>query len=347
VFNNILLIKPSAIGDVVHTLPTLSALRKLFPKAKISWLLTPLCAELIKDHPALDEIIIFERNRLGKAWKSHKALSELVRFLRTLHSRGFDLVIDLQGLFRTGFFAFVTGASTRIGLSEHQEGAGLFYSHVVPVRNHATHAVDRYLLCAKALGWAGQEPYFFFPLDEEVRRKSGKLLKEHGLEPGAPYAVIAPGASNPRKLWRTEGFSAVARHLRERHEWTPVIVGSPAEQELADKVAEKIAKPVVNVAGRTTVKELAAVVRGAKFLIGNDSAPMQIASACGVPCVALFGPTNPVRAGPYMQLDAVLCPTIEDPAFVHRWELTDWMNEITDEMVIQRVEYVIEKNFPD
>src|SRR5215210_7063751 len=114
--NRILIIKPSAVGDVVHTLPILDLLRQRFAAAQISWLVTPACAGLLEGHPQLDEVILFERRRLAHSWRSPAAAWELFQLTRELRRRGFDLVIDLQGLFRSGWMTWKTGAPTRVGL---------------------------------------------------------------------------------------------------------------------------------------------------------------------------------------------------------------------------------------
>src|SRR5258707_5199126 len=130
---NILIIKPSAIGDVVHALPVLSLIKRKWPTAKVSWLVTPACAGLLEGHPLLDEVILFDRKRLGHVWRSLRRALELRRFTRSLRQRQFDLVIDLQGLFRSGCLARKTGANVRVGFPTARAMAWRFYTHRAPL----------------------------------------------------------------------------------------------------------------------------------------------------------------------------------------------------------------------
>src|SRR5439155_9441238 len=144
----ILIIKPSAIGDVVHTLPILALLRRRFPQAHIAWLLTPACAGLLDGHPLLDEVILFQRRRFGQGWRNPSSALDLLAFTKDLRQRRFDLVIDLQGLFRSGWFAWKTRAPVRIGFANAREFAPLFYTHRVPIDSPEQHAIGRYLKLA-------------------------------------------------------------------------------------------------------------------------------------------------------------------------------------------------------
>src|SRR5687768_4987338 len=160
---NVLIIKPSAIGDVVHGLPVLNLLRRRWPEAKVSWLVTPACAGILDGHPMLHEVIHFDRKAYAKVWRSWRTFKALRAFACGLRDRHFDLAIDLQGLLRSGWLAGKTRAPVRIGLSDAREGAGLFYTHRVDTRcgnvsadtadaPPDAHAIDRYLCVTEALG---------------------------------------------------------------------------------------------------------------------------------------------------------------------------------------------------
>src|SRR3954464_1223522 len=174
----ILIIKPSAIGDVVHTLPVLNLVRRTWPDAHVAWLVTPACAGLLDEHPQLDEVIRFERRRFGQGWRNPSAAVGLFRFARELRARRFDLVIDLQGLFRSGWLAWQTRSPVRVGFANARELAPLFYTHRVPIGTVEQHALDRYLALAEMIG-CGREPVEFrFATADKDQRAVTALLKD-------------------------------------------------------------------------------------------------------------------------------------------------------------------------
>lgn len=292
----LLIIKPSAIGDVVHTLPVLNLLRRRWPAAHIAWLVTPACAGLLEEHPLLDEVILFERRRLAHSWRNPAALGELMSLTRDLRRRAFDLVIDLQGLFRSGWLTLMTRAPVRVGFANAREGAWLAYTHRIEVGSPEQHAIERYLRVAEALG-CGREPVeFTFATTDADRAYVGDMLRDVG-----PYAVLLPGANWPTKRWPIENFAALVSPLRERFGLQTIVAGGADVIELARHIPG-----ARSVAGKTSLRELTALLAGAELVIANDSGPMHIASALGRPLVALFGPTNPVRTGPFRRDDAVL-----------------------------------------
>ena len=293
----ILLIKPSAIGDVVHTLPILQLLRQRWPDAHIAWLLTPACAGLLEGHPMLNEVIVFDRRRFGRSWRDPAVAVGLGSFLSELRGRGFDLVIDLQGLFRSGVLAWQTRAPVRIGFANARELAPLFYTHRVPIHTSEQHAIDRYLKVAGALGCdvSADKIDFPFHVTEDDRREVAGLLNGT-----ARYAVLLPGTNWETKRWPAERYAELVGPLRDRFGLASVVAGSADESDLASRVGG------INVAGKTSLRQLAALIERADLVIANDSGPMHIAAAMNKPLVTLFGPTNPIRTGPYRRQDSVL-----------------------------------------
>jgi lipopolysaccharide heptosyltransferase I len=291
----ILIIKPSSLGDVTHALPVLHLLRRRWPDAKISWLVAPYCSGLLEGHPDLDEVILFDRRRFGTAWKSPSAGMDLIRFKRDLRKRRFDLVIDLQGLFRSGWLAWHTRAPVRIGLANAREWAWIFYTHRVPIATMEQHAVDRYLKVAAALGCETEPVTFQFPTTPADQAAAEQINN------GDPYAVLMPGANWETKRWSVENFAALVAPIRERFGLQSVIAGGPDTVELAKKIPGAI-----DMAGKTNLPQLVALLERASLVIANDSGPMHIAAALNRPLVAIFGPTNPIRTGPYGRMDSVV-----------------------------------------
>jgi lipopolysaccharide heptosyltransferase I len=275
----ILIIKPSSLGDVVHALPTVNLIRRRFPDAHISWVINDTLAPLLKNCPIIDEIIPFERWRFG----SLAQLPRLAGFLRTLRRRQFDVIVDLQGLLRSGIISWVTWAPRRIGLSDAREGARLFYNEIVEVPH--THAVDRYLLAARHLG-CDSAPVEF-PLGVSAQIKSEGLI------------AVNPSARWTTKLWGSDKFAELLERLsRER----VVLTGSAPEREEIGNIAHGCR----NLAGQTDLFQLAELYRRCAVVITNDSGPMHVAAAVGTPVVAIFGPTDPALTGPYGGQHAVL-----------------------------------------
>jgi lipopolysaccharide heptosyltransferase I len=292
----ILLIKPSAIGDIVHTLPVLALLRKRFPGAHIAWLISTTCAGLIEGHPMVDEVIYFHRRRFGNGWRNPASAMGLIQFMTDLRKRKFDLAIDLQGLFRSGWFAWKTRAPVRVGFAQARELSPIFYTHRVPVGSPEQHAVDRYLKVAQALGCdTGGVVEFPFHVTPDDRAHVASLLGEVDR-----YAVLIPGTNWATKRWPVDRFAAMVKPLRDRWELTTIVAGSPQERELGARI------PGINLAGQTSLRQLIALLERAELVIANDSGPMHIASALRRPLVTLFGPTNPIRTGPYRRQDSVL-----------------------------------------
>jgi heptosyltransferase-1 len=295
----ILIIKPSAIGDIVHALPVLSLVRRRWPAARISWLVTPVCSGLLEGHPLLDEMILFDRKRWGGMWRSPRLAGEWRRFTRELRGREFDLVIDLQGLFRSGWLSWKTGAEVRVGFANARELAPLFYTHRVPIETPEQHAIDRYLKLARFIGCDEGPVEFPFATTEGDRAQVSELLRTSVGE--NRYAVLLPGTNWETKRWPVEKFAGLVGPLRERFGLVSVLAGGSDAGAMAPQIPG-----VVDLTCRTTLKQLTALLERAELVVANDSGPMHIASALGRPLVTPFGPTNPVRTGPYGRMDSVI-----------------------------------------
>jgi lipopolysaccharide heptosyltransferase I len=298
-FRRILIIKPSSFGDVIHALPVLNGLRHRYPHARISWLVASSCAGLLEGHPALDEIIRFDRKRYGQIGRNPLASFEFIQFIQDLRGRRFDLIVDLQGLFRSGFLAMATGARTRVGFANARELGWIFYNHRVDVPDPEMHAVQRNYLFGRALGFAGLPIRFDLPVRPQSREAVSDLLAREGVQRGEDYLVVGPGTRWETKQWPAEHFAAAIRTVVVEHGLPVVLTGMPEERETADRVAAGAGGRVANLAGRTSLPEMIALVDGARAVLMHDSGPMHLATALGKPLVAIYGPTSPARTGPY------------------------------------------------
>lgn len=323
----ILIIKPSAIGDVVHALPVLNLLRRRWPEAHLSWLVTPACAGLLERHPQLDEVIRFERREFGRGWRSPRVAAELFRFMLDLGRRRFDLVIDLQGLFRSGWLAASTRAPCRVGPASAREGAWLFYTHRVPTGPPEQHAIERYLTIAEAVGCDRGPVEFHFAVDDADRATVAAQTPRR-------YAVLMPGANWLTKQWPVERFASLVAPLRERFGLECVVAGGPDTVALAERIPD-----AVNLAGRTNLRQLLALLERAALVVANDSGPMHVAAALGRPLVTPFGPTNPVRTGPYRRMGSVVRVDIPcSPCYSRRCSHVSCLRWIGVEPVLELAE---------
>jgi lipopolysaccharide heptosyltransferase I len=294
---NILIMKPSSLGDIVMALPALSALRKTFSSASISWLVRPEFAPLLKVHPFVDHVIIFDRRILGKAWRSPKAFTELVSLVRTLRKQKFDAIIDLQGLFRTGVLAWLSGCKRRYGMDQARELAHIFYTTNVAADAGKPHMVDYYLKIAAAAGASEGNVEFVFGNDRRSSGSFDNLLKQHGLLE-APYAVLIPGSAHADKCWPAENFAAIADRI-EAFGLRVVLTGTNAERQIVERVRAAAKTNITDLAGRTGLVELVELLRHAAVVVANDTGPGHIAAALGIPAVLVYGCSNPTRVGPY------------------------------------------------
>lgn len=288
------LIKPSALGDIIHTLPVLTALRQRYPYAHITWVVNRAYEPLLRDHPDLSAVLPFDRHTVRHGWLS--ALSYGSEFLRKLRDQHFDLVLDLQNLLRSGIMTFATGAARRVGLETSREGARWFYTDVVAVPNRdALHAIDRYWLAAKALG-AGDGPKTArLPIPNDDLSWADRVL---GPLP-RPWMMLGVGARWTTKRWPAEHFAALARRAQQHFGGTVVFVGSRDETAAARLVANALSGPSLVLTDQTTLPQLAAILFNADVMVANDTGPLHLATALGRPVVAPYTCTKVRRTGPY------------------------------------------------
>jgi heptosyltransferase-1 len=302
----ILIIKPSSLGDVIHTLPFLKAVKDSLPDATIDWVISKNLKGIIEDNPLINEVIVFDKD----SWKSIRnlpgTLNGISLLKKTLKRKKYDVVADLQGLLRSGIIAHCTPAGSKIGFADAREGSRFFYDRKISA-DGVVHAVDKCLEMAKAIGAKTGKAEFPLMVDEAAKERVKKLIG--GVN---EYIVVVPSARWATKMWPAESFAKLIRKIT----LPCVIAGGKGDRETANKIIERARTAntsslprkgvlpyapanVINMAGRTNLKELVALIAGARAVVSNDSGPMHIAAALDRPVVALFGPTDPVKTGPY------------------------------------------------
>jgi len=309
ILKNILIIKPSSLGDIVLALPALSALHRNFPNARISWLVRPEFAAILENHPHLTEIIHFDRKYLGRAWFNPRAFAALVSIIRRIRHARFDAVFDFQGLFRTASLARLSGSARRFGMANARELATLFYTQSIPQDQSCIHLVDYYLKMAQSAGASYLRVEFIVPQNPAAADSVRKLLQAHNVEPDN-YVVFVPGSTDQGKRWPIERFAALADRISSDFQLPIVATASSSEAEVVRKLTTLTSTAIADLAGQTSLGELIALLRSARLVVSNDTGPGHIAAALGTPLVLMFSWSNPARIAPYGRLE---CMVARDP----------------------------------
>ena len=295
----ILILKPSSLGDVVHALPVLRLLRRHLPKSEIHWWIDSNLSPLLEADPDLTGVVRFERRR----WTSPLRWPEMWRSIQWLRAQQFDWVIDLQCLARSAAFAWLANGKLTIGLDEPREGARGFYDLIIPRATGPVHAVDRYLAVLPALNVPVDWNFTWLP----ERPTEAEAVRTKWLAGPAPRIALQPGARWLNKRWPIEHFVELVRLLAAQSADTRfLIMGSSDDRPLGDLLAAVAPERSMNLAGKTSLPEMVECLRRCAMLVTNDSGPMHVAAALGKPVIALFGPTDPRRTGPYGQLARTL-----------------------------------------
>lgn len=295
----ILILKPSSLGDVIQALPVLRLLKLQFPHSEIHWWIDARFKSLLKDDPDLAGIITFERKR----WSSPLYWNEIFHCICEMRAHQFDWVIDLQGLARSGTFAWLANGRTLIGVEDSREGAHGYYDIRVARPSYYTHAVDWYLEVLRQMGVAVHQNFTWMPECSYTRAVVEHKWNTHT----QPSIIINPGARWLNKRWPAEHFATLVRLLASDlpdHHFT--ILGGRGDEEMGRRIACVAPDRCLDLTGKTTLPEMIEIIRAADLMVTNDTGPMHAAAALGKPVVALFGPTEPRRTGPYGQVSETL-----------------------------------------
>lgn len=333
----IVILKPSALGDVVHAMPLLHALRHRFPQAHLSWVVNRSYQDLLKGHPCLDEVIPFERGAFKKSWLS--ACQYSLAFAKQLYQRQFDLIIDLQGLARTGMMALLSLAPRVIGLGTAREGAHLTYTDLIPTPNaDHQHAIDRYWLVAEALGVGEIEKRFDVPIRAENLAWAKQILAQYP----KPHLAVGAGSRWLTKRWPPESFAQLLQKAQEKWGGTVFFVGTPDELEISQKVQHLLTGPHVNFVGQTNLGQLAALLKCVDVMIANDTGPLHLAVGLGTPCVAPYTCTLVKKHGPYGQLGGVETSVSCKGSYIRLCDRLDCMKELTADKLWPALQNVLD-----
>lgn len=286
----ILIVRLTAIGDVVHSLPVLCALREHLPKAFLAWAVEGCSGDLLEGHPAIDALVRLPRKFL----KSPQAIWKMHQRLRALN---IGTAIDVQGLTKSALVARLSGATHRIGFegSDGRElSSWLNNDRIEPLK---THVIERNLELLRPLGIRSPAIGYRVPQDHTAEKKVAAWLQKTGLR--GNLAIINPGAGWPSKIWPARRYAAVASHLGTEHDFSCVAVWAGRQEHLWAQEVVNRAHGQARLAPPTTLRELASLARRARLFVGSDTGPLHLAAAVGTPCVGLYGPMPHQRNGPY------------------------------------------------
>ncbi len=279
----ILIIKLSSLGDLFHALPAVHVL-KTGLEAEIDWIVNRDYVELVKHFDDVSRVIPFHR---------HGFFSHLKEFRAELWREEYDYVIDLQGLLKSALVTRMARARLRIGPSFHREGSRLFYSAVAGKVNRDRHAVEQNLDVARYLGLQVGEPRFpiTFPMRDVIQEQ--------------PRVALLPFSRWPTKNWPAKCFVELGKRLKEVSGASLFLLGGKEDAGPCAEIAQALGGDVENLAGKLSLVETGGLLEKMNLLVANDSGPLHMAAALGIPVIAVLGPTDPVRTGPFGQLDNV------------------------------------------
>jgi len=343
----ILIVKLSAIGDVVQTLPMVEALKSYYPQARIDWLVEEEASDLLIDYPALGKVIISRRKswqkrlfRKGEFWNT---LREIGKFIRDFRNLEYDWVIDNHGIFKSGLWVAWSRGRRKIGFQASpgiaDEGNYFFTNERYKPLNIETHALDRYLDLITQLGVPVNKPTLDFPVPVDSRKKAENLLQWHGFS-SHPLVAIHPIAKWATKQWPCGNFARLADGLAERGA-SVIFTGSPEDRKPVQEIFRWIKTPqkVLNLVGQTSLRELAGLFSLSDLVLTTDTGPMHLAAAVKASLIALFGPTAPWRTGPYGNGHVILRKSLPcSPCFQKKCTTIECMNSLSVEGVLEAAE---------
>jgi lipopolysaccharide heptosyltransferase I len=304
----ILAIRLSSIGDIVHTLPAVAALGESLPQTEIAWAVEKRYAELLEGNPHVRRVIPLDTLDWRKRWRAAGTAAEIEREVSELRRFRADIAIDFQGLIKSAVLARLSGAPRRVGFRGQwlrESLAGIFYteSAEAPGRRHV---VEENLALAEQVGArpvARERWRFPLTVSAEAARRVEQRLANLGIE---RFLVINPGGGWMSKRWAPERYAELIGELEHQASHTALITGSPTEEPAIREILQRAnARRALYFA--STVSEYIALVRRASLFVGGDTGPLHLAAAVGTPVVAIYGPTNPARNGPFAPADIALC----------------------------------------
>ncbi len=307
----ILIIKLSAIGDVIHTLPALNALRRFYPDAHITWIVEEAAFPLIYGHKALDRIILSKRKKWIKdifnPLTRQKALKEIYQFIKNVRDTKYDIIIDFHQLLKSGILVWLAKGKRKAGFDrgmEHMEESQIFLNEKIPPVSMEIHALKRNLMLIEAMGIFWEKIEYKIPINIKNEKAAAGLLIKHGIKEN--FIILNPAAKWKTKLWQNHKWAELGDILIKDYHIPVIFTGSPEDCHLVEDICARMGEKPINLTGKTSLKSLGALYRMANMVITTDTGPMHLAAAVETPVTAIFGPTAPWRTGPFGSMHKVV-----------------------------------------
>jgi lipopolysaccharide heptosyltransferase I len=333
----IFVVKPSSFGDIVQSLPVAGMLKEQYKGASVWWLANSNYLDLFRLIPAVDKTIAFERQKWGKIRSIFQTIPEIFSFLMNIRRKRFDIVLDLQGLFRSGIIAWLTGAPIRIGFGDTRDFAYIFYNNKVYPTKDMLHAQERYFyLTGQITSAAKPRGILNIPVSEKRWAESvwGNKLK----------IAVNPGGRWDTKRWPVEKYSYVLNEILKKHNARIVILGDKNDKSVTKEILTRSPSDITDLVGKTNFIELTAILNKADLLITNDSGTMHLADYLNVPMIALFGPTDPRKTGPKGKDVIIIKSDMKcSPCFKRICDMNKCMQAIDEKTVVSAVEDILKK----
>lgn len=342
----ILIVKMSAIGDVIHTLPAVNALREHFPNARITWLVEEAASGIVECHQAVDRVLISRRERWIKGlWGPLclQSMKDALCFVKELRDTAYDIVIDFQGLMKSAVMVGLCRGTRKIGYNKTREISYIVLDQRIPPYDMEKHAVLRYLNLVKHLKVDTRQIDFKIPFGEKEKSHVRSMLRQRGWDRQCVVA-INPVAKWKTKLWDAGNFSRLSEMLIEHLGCFVVFTGSKTDKKETTKIIPKLYNECADFSGETDLKQLGALYDMSKCVVSTDTGPMHLAAAVGTPVVALFGPTAPWRTGPFGHGHVVLRADLAcSPCFRRKCDSVVCMKHISVEQVFDAVGRIMKR----
>lgn len=343
VSKEILIIRLSSIGDVIHCTPVASSLKAAWPDCKITWLVGEVSADLLKDNPNIDEIIVWSREKFDKSFRDcnfKEALGMWRDLQHKLQGRQYYAVLDIQGLFLTGMIARQVNTQRRIGMTGTKELNSLFMTKTCkPLGKHIT---DKYLGVLSCLGIQSVDPKMHLVIPKEAKVFAEQFLQKYAILPQEKILVLVLGTTWPTKNWPLAFFIEVVGRVHK--DFRIILCGGKAEMELGREVERNAGGPVINAVGLTSLLEMAGIIEIASIVVAGDTGPLHMAGALEVPTVGMFGPTNPATYAPLGEQHGIVSSTLAC-SYCHKRRCPQGeeicMKSITPEAVVQKIYTIV------
>jgi len=309
----ILLIKQSSLGDIVHTLPVVHALKRCYPSCRIGWIVEQGFAPLVAPDPAVDTVYPIHipstsdpDSSRGAYFRAFSAtLGVLARLRAAFRQHPYDWILDLHASFRSGLFSLMNPGGIRVGFSDARELNTWFQRHLVRMEGGLTHAVEKNLLFCRFFDCEPVAADFFIATHQDDEQQAVAFLRAAGVGEAQPFVYVNPATRWQSKHWIASRWSELC-DLLEGAGVRTVFGGSRGDLAYIDSITKPMARSALVAAGRLSLTASVALMKKAAVYVGVDTGPMHIAAMVGTPVVALFGPTHPERVGPYGVKSAVI-----------------------------------------